>query len=868
MITVDQQLHGYRQGHQLLESSTKLEKADQELVNRLSDVAGPLRPGETFKPYLTAYPLPSGAHYVLARTWQDLAVPRAGCVRTLSLLIPMSNWETVRSLADFLSLLDMDLPASSAERISFESTAGTPLPIITEFHMTELIEALFLEERKPIAVFDAPDVELVAVRLLTAFWPSFRRRFAVSTFALSPRKMIGRSFDLVFSPKDARSRFVSWEGRRIDARGGKDRERHHWSRRIAQCVFISAHPSLLNEDETGFLASDEIGNEATLRIALLWYDLLAKLEQSPTAVLGLLDIANTRSTRDVAAIRNLEPALARAARQVATTMPAVDAWTFLDAMTRKLQDSRICLSSAKSIRTSAIELASRDPRRAVEAVVLSEGRRFSDFLLGAVADGLAHGANGVISELLAEVPASVLVRLLTASPKLAAKALARPNDVSVALARALPMVETLLFNEARRRLLRLLVEDWHVPAAAPMIATLDADKLAVVTEHLYAVNELASAGMSEHLAARAHEIGSETELRDMVQRLGPGQPVERMVAALLKPRAEDLAWLLQLCMPDERRRVSLLVGLLQVASAQDLRRMLSDHGLLEATLGVLPDSAVNLLGRIASDVSMPLTMLVRFVMRILSTSSVPSDGALVGGVLDRCLHERFDGDEVGIIVQLLGALGGQLDGAWAVWRGVERGVPAPIASRNLIAFDKAPPDARVRILGAVEDLARVLEERHVLDIDAKAVEACAVLFWDAAAIASDAPLRASLRLLPFLMRAQCEPVSPLIASVFPLVYWDLRKGGEVPDILKLFNFLDWDRCKVARRELVDAFLASSWRPSDLALAGVRAGDLPRILNRLIRQEGGNRYLDAIKRDVSLVPPKWQAEVVAAIRDAR
>ncbi|MBX8547375.1 hypothetical protein K5D53_22365 [Pseudomonas cichorii] len=868
MITVDQQLHGYRQGHELLASSIKLDKSDQELVNRLSDIAGPLRPGESFDAYLTAYPLPSGTHYVLSRTWQDLEVLRAGCVRTFSLLIPMSDWETVRSLAPFLALLNTDISPVSAERISIEPTSGLPLPSVMEFQAIELLEAMFLEVRKPIVVFDASDAELMAVRLLTAFWPSFRRSFCVSTFVLSPRKMIGRSFDLVFAPKDARSRFANWDGRRIDMHGGNGRERHPWAGYIAKQVFTAPHPRLLDEDEAGLLASDDSGSEATLRIALLWNDLQTKLEQSPTAVLGLLDIANTRSKRDVAAIRNLEPALVRAASQAVATMPEKDAWTFLGAMTHKLQDLRIDLSSAKSIRALAIELATRDPASAVEAVVQSEGRKSSDFLLGAVANGLARRANNETDVLLAEAPASVLVRLLTASPTLAEKALAGSGEVLTALAQALPTLDPQLFDEARRRLLRLLVEDWHIPAAAPIIATLNANELADETKHLYEANKFASAGMSEHLAARAHKIGAEAGLRDMVQRFGPEQPVEHLIAGLLKPRSEDLAWVLHGHMLDARRRVSLLVGLLRSASQGDLRCMLSDRGLLDATLSALPDGPFDLLDRIARDVSLPLTAFVRLVIRILSTSQAPNEDLLVRRALDRCLHESFEGDEVATIIQLLCALGGSLDGAWAVRRGVDRGVPALIASRNLIAFNKAPPDSRERIVGAVEDLARVLEGRYVLDINSEAVEACAALFWSAETVASKALLRASRRLLPFLMRARYEPASPLIAAVFPSVYRDLSKGGELPDILDIFIFVDWDRCKVARRELVDAFLASNWRPSDLALAGARAGSLSRILGRLIRQEGGEHYLRSIERDVSLVPLPWQAEVSAAIDKVR
>ncbi|TIP45708.1 MAG: hypothetical protein E5X69_14720, partial [Mesorhizobium sp.] len=67
-MIVDQQLHGYRNGHELLSGTIRLPARDQDLVDRLSDIAGPIGPGEKFAPYLTCYPLPSGSHYIVARS--------------------------------------------------------------------------------------------------------------------------------------------------------------------------------------------------------------------------------------------------------------------------------------------------------------------------------------------------------------------------------------------------------------------------------------------------------------------------------------------------------------------------------------------------------------------------------------------------------------------------------------------------------------------------------------------------------------------------------------------------------------------------------------------------------------------------------
>lgn len=189
MIVIEQQLHGYRHGHELLSTSVRLPARDQDLLDRLSDVAGPLGPGERFLPYLTCYPLPSGSHYVFARTWQDLSAPRAGCVRTRSLLIPMHGWMTLKEPAALAEAVSAAGPRGATEPILGLQKLLRPLPTV-EGVGTELLEALFLEERMPVAVFGAEMPEVIALRLLTAIWPSYRRNFALSTFCNSPRSEV------------------------------------------------------------------------------------------------------------------------------------------------------------------------------------------------------------------------------------------------------------------------------------------------------------------------------------------------------------------------------------------------------------------------------------------------------------------------------------------------------------------------------------------------------------------------------------------------------------------------------------------------------------------------------------------------------
>jgi hypothetical protein len=272
-LLIDQQIHGYRSGHQLIASTRRVPRQDQDLIDRLSDIGGQLRPGETFKPYLTAYPLPSGSDYVVARTWQDFGAPRSGCVRTRSLIVPMAEWQSMDGIRTLLPLL---VPVEFEEKLArlAPERSAPSTRTVSDPRRTELVEALFFEPRQPVVVFDSAEAEPIVERLLAAFWPALKQNFSVSTYALAPRKIGGRPFDLVFAPKGARARFSDWSGRRVE--GASKSERHPWSRLVSEKIFDAEHPDLRTIDTLGALGTDQRGDEGVLRLSLMWNDLAAK----------------------------------------------------------------------------------------------------------------------------------------------------------------------------------------------------------------------------------------------------------------------------------------------------------------------------------------------------------------------------------------------------------------------------------------------------------------------------------------------------------------------------------------------------------------------------------------------------------------
>jgi hypothetical protein len=212
-IKVDQTLHGYSEGHRLVDGSLKLPQPDARTMLVLSDASGS---GSRIPSdgYLTGYPLAESGKYVLARTWAALEMSRPGCVWTHSLLIDFADLARLGS-ADYL--LDHFRRPSRTDRSGFATridveTTRTPaaVPPVNLRRAGLLISALYGKPKgKIVAERDAPEDDELVVAIWIQQWPRLRRAFRFCSFSAEDRSTTTEIFDLQLmdAGRSSRSRF-------------------------------------------------------------------------------------------------------------------------------------------------------------------------------------------------------------------------------------------------------------------------------------------------------------------------------------------------------------------------------------------------------------------------------------------------------------------------------------------------------------------------------------------------------------------------------------------------------------------------------------------------------------------------------------
>lgn len=206
-ITIDQTLHGYEDGHRLLDGSLKLTDELSRVVLRMSDLSGSnITPG--FEEYLTGYPLESRRLYALAKTWYASEMPRPGCVWTHTLFITFECLGQIPNLHSLTHLFRRPQITKNFKGYSAAIPVDSidALPTLNQesnrTQISELSAALYKEKNNfiLIGVPNSCSYEDSIFRIWSQQWPQLRSAFTFCTGALSARGFNGKPFDIQCAP--------------------------------------------------------------------------------------------------------------------------------------------------------------------------------------------------------------------------------------------------------------------------------------------------------------------------------------------------------------------------------------------------------------------------------------------------------------------------------------------------------------------------------------------------------------------------------------------------------------------------------------------------------------------------------------------
>ena len=882
---VHQQIHGYRKGHQLLSSSVSLGPNDQDTVDRLSDMAGPLRPGQVFEPYLTAYPLPGGSHYVVGRTFQDLTAARSGCVVTRSLLISLADWAELESVEEILSILLVPDPKEEAKERDV-SLAGAPPATVGDPRVVELVEAIFFEERLPVVYFEATEAEAIASRLLVSLWPSLRCNFSICTYTLGPRRIGERYFDLVFAPVIARSRFADVPQRRIGARvSGFKAPKSRWSQPTAFHIFRSDVPSLVAKDALGVLAHDNDGDRGTIRLMLLWNDLAARADGTPTAVLGMLDILNARDDNDGRVWNDLLPTIIHAIELANQRLSTDDAWKFLFSLEVKVNVRQPSGTLRTHIEGAARSLAYRDVSAAFGHLETESGETIDPPLhaLKGLADGLAE------SELfpdafmrLGRIPASVVLRMLDGSEAFLRSTVGvlsvAPDQWVRVFGRVFDEPEQGSLARVRRTLVRFVDEGAIGTLLSLMLENVSGKELVDLAVEGGARKDFALVVFDTAIVKAAKASGSLVLVRDAVARQLRGKRADRFLLTTLEFTEADIEWLID-GVQDSPRARRLLMEILEGASDSRIREVSSAKGLMSAVLKLLAYDRKSGARRIA---------------RILLLDVVAAEEAIDYGFGILALLPQREGDELGVwmlrealggacvddgrVSDMLSRFGTKMSARELVRFAAAKGATSQRAGSNIVMLNSGPPSVRSAVVSEIDALSAHLVERPQEDLGQAAYMAWAAMIRDSEIEGREVRIRAARTVLDFALRMVQYPVSSLILESFPVVY---KESGTRRESSNDGRVWDWEKFtshyrlgskhfKIRRElpaRLVDAFMKSSWPPADLLVAAIQAGVEKKVVRRIRRKSSDGLYLADIRHDADRLDETLRGQILKYLSDS-
>ena len=213
-LYVEQTLHGYSNGHKLLQTSCKLSEQDEKKMLVLSDLSGNEFIGG-FERYFTGYSL-SDERIVLACTWYAQEMKRPGCVWTHSIIINTKDLVCNSKMITPAVISLFRRPESNSNLEAYSQTLNVPNCNEVEYDSENLKYLIWCiwGNKAPLVVFDdvPTNLENELIFLFLSQHDLLGGDFAFCTGSFSPRGYDGKIMQFQIAPhKISRSKMLIGE---------------------------------------------------------------------------------------------------------------------------------------------------------------------------------------------------------------------------------------------------------------------------------------------------------------------------------------------------------------------------------------------------------------------------------------------------------------------------------------------------------------------------------------------------------------------------------------------------------------------------------------------------------------------------------
>lgn len=297
-VLINQALHGYKSGHQMLAASADFSISERGLMDTMSDGAG-INALNCPDGYLTGYALPESEKYVLAKTWYADDMERSGCVWTHSLIFDIAEISYMRFTREILQLFH-----KPGKKIFDEYMV--PITLVetkTKVNLEKLQYVLYTiyASNKPRYVEIADNSYDESVLLAISYMPqSLLLQFSFCTESLVNRYVAGEIFSYQLVKRELLYRVYSEEqGRLFLQQNDNGTTSPAWAREYGKMIVdgevdkINLFCNILNEYLQNFQAfnqllrlyfiTDKIKGQYSL---FKYYEILEKLSEEKN---GFLD---------------------------------------------------------------------------------------------------------------------------------------------------------------------------------------------------------------------------------------------------------------------------------------------------------------------------------------------------------------------------------------------------------------------------------------------------------------------------------------------------------------------------------------------------------------------------------------------------